>query len=206
LGRNRCPILFVFVFSLDGLLKPEYLSQPISYLELGANGWIQSANFIVLGLLLIVFAFGLTQKANLPIKKVPMLISTVLLLLVGLAFINDGMFVPAAPIESPNIIHAVLHGIGFEVIFLSLPIAYLLIGWQLRKIASWRIYGWYSIVSAFITVIPALFVIVSSFAPASSGAQSPSFVGLINRIFVIEALAWYVVTGVHMLTLIKRNR
>ena len=199
------PFLFVFVFSLDGFLKPEYLTQPISYLELGANGWLQRANFIVLGLFLILFALGFSQKMEPLIKRVPLLASTGLLLLVGLAFVNDGVFVPAAPGELQNVVHAVLHGVGFEVIFFSLPIAYLIIGWQLRKMATWRIYGWYSIVTGFITVIPALFVIVSSFAPTSSGAQSPSFVGLINRIFVIEALAWYVVTGIRMLTLVKRN-
>ncbi len=155
------PILFVFVFSLDGFLKPSYsaMSQPISYLEVGSNGWIQSANFIVLGLLLILFALG-----------------------------------------SQNAVHAVLHTTGFEVIFFSLPIACLIIGWQLRKTAVWHGYGWYSIITGLITVIPALFVLFSSFA--SPGTQTPSFAGLINRIFVVEALAWHVVMGIRMLTLV----
>ena len=199
------PFLFVFVFSLDGFLKPEYLTQPISYLELGKNGWLQSANFIVLGLLLIFFAFGLSQRMTHLIKRVPLLVSTGLLLLVGLAFVNDGVFIPAAPGELQTAVHAVLHGVGFEVIFFSLPLACLIIGWQLRKMADWRIYGWYSIITGFITVVPALFVLVSSFASASSGTQSPWFVGLINRIFVIEALTWYVVMGIRTLTFVKRN-
>ena len=70
------PFLFVFVFSLDGFLKPEYLTQPISYLELGANGWLQRANFIVLGLFLILFALGFSQKMEPLIKRVPLLAST----------------------------------------------------------------------------------------------------------------------------------
>jgi uncharacterized membrane protein len=197
------PVLFVFVFSFDGFLKPDYLSQPISYLEVGSYGWIQSANFIVLGLLLILFALGFFQRMNPLIKQLPLLISTVLLLLVGLAFANDGVFIPAAPSESQNAVHSVLHAIGFEVIFSLLPIACLIIGWQLRKTAVWRGYSWYSIITGIITVIPALFVLFSSFAP--SGTQSSSFVGLINRIFVVEALAWYVVMGIRMLTLVKKS-
>ncbi len=154
------PILFVFVFSLDGFLKPSYsaMSQPISYLEVGSNGWIQSANFIVLGLLLILFALGFSQRMDPLIKQLPLLASTALLLLVGLAFANDGVFIPAAPGESQNAVHGL------------------------------------------ITVIPALFVLFSSFA--SPGTQTPSFAGLINRIFVVEALAWYVVMGIRMLTLV----
>ncbi len=196
------PILFVFVFSLDGFLKPSYsaMSQPISYLEVGSNGWIQSANFIVLGLLLILFALGFSQRMDPLIKQLPLLASTALLLLVGLAFANDGVFIPAAPGESQNAVHAVLHTTGFEVIFFSLPIACLIIGWQLRKTAVWHGYGWYSIITGLITVIPALFVLFSSFA--SPGTQTPSFAGLINRIFVVEALAWYVVMGIRMLTLV----
>ena len=199
------PFLFVLIFSLAGFLKPTYLAQPISYLELGANGWLQRTNFIILGLFLILFTVGLSQRMNSLIKRMPLRVSTGLLLLVGLAFVNDGVFTPAAPGEIQNVVHAVLHGVGFEVIFFSLPIACLIIGWQLRKRASWRTYGWYSLMTGCITVIPALFVVVSSFTPASSGTQSPSFVGLINRIFVVEALAWYVITGIRLLTFAKRN-
>jgi hypothetical protein len=66
-------------------------------------------------------------------------------LLVGLAFINDAVFIPAATTESPTVAHAVLHGIGFDVIFFALPLACIIVGWQLRKTAAWRGYGWYSI-------------------------------------------------------------
>lgn len=194
------PILFIFVFSLDGFVKPDYsvMSQPISYLEIGWNGWIQSTNFMVLGLLLMLFALGFFQGMNLLIKRTPLLASTALLLLVGLTFINDGVFIPAAPGESQNVAHSVLHSIGFEVIFFALPLAYLIIGWQLRKTAGWRVYGWYSIIASVITIIPALFVLISSFSAPSTQA-SPS-AGLINRIFVVEALVWYVVMGIRLLT------
>jgi Protein of unknown function (DUF998) len=198
------PILFVFVFSLDGILKPGYsaMNQPISYLEVGSNGWIQSANFIVLGLSLILFAFGFFQSMAPLIRRLPLLISTVLLLLVGLAFVNDSIFIPAAPDESQNVIHSVLHTIGFEVIFFSLPIACLIIGWQLWKTTDWRGYSLYSIITGPITVVPALFVLFTlSAAPGTQNAP----VGLINRIFVVEALAWYVVMGMRMLSLIKKN-
>jgi hypothetical membrane protein len=195
------PILFVLIFSLDGILKPGYsaMDQPISYLGVGSNGWIQSANFIILGLSVILFAFGFFRRMEPLITRLPLLASTILLLLVGLAFVNDGIFIPAASAELQNALHAVLHTIGFEVIFFSLPIAYLIIGWQLWKITAWRGYSLYSIIAGLITVIPALFILFS--LSAAPGTQNPSFTGLINRIFVVEALAWYVVMGIRMLSL-----
>lgn len=194
-------VLFVLVFTLDGMLKPGYsaMSRAISYLEVGSNGWIRSTNFMVLGLLLILFALGFSQWMYPVIKQLPLRASTIFLLLVGLAFISAGLFTPAAPGESQNVVHAILHTTGFEVVFFSLPIACLIIGWQLRKTVAWRGYGWYSIITGLITVIPAVFGLISPFA--STGTQTPSFAGLINRIFVVEAFAWYVVMVIRMLTL-----
>jgi hypothetical protein len=106
---------------------------------------------------------------------------------------------PAAPGEAPDAGHAVLHTIGFEVIFFCLPAVCLLMGVQLRRIATWRGHGWYSIITGLVTVIPGVFVILSLFGPG--GDETPSFAGVINRFFVVEALAWYVVMGIRILTL-----
>ena len=54
------PILFATIFTVDGALTPGYsaYNEAISYLDLGTYGWIQRANFIIFGVLLIAFTIG----------------------------------------------------------------------------------------------------------------------------------------------------
>src|SRR5690348_7289944 len=58
------PILFTTTYLIEGALHPGYdlVRQPISDLELVTNGWTQSANFILFGLLIACFAFGLRKE------------------------------------------------------------------------------------------------------------------------------------------------
>jgi hypothetical membrane protein len=58
------PALFVSVFTIEGWLRPGYelLKMYISALSLGSRGWIQMANFIILGVLLFVFTRGVAAE------------------------------------------------------------------------------------------------------------------------------------------------
>ena len=55
------PLIFLIAYFTFGQLSPDFdmLRQPIGRLELMQYGWIQSANFIVFGLFISAFAFGL---------------------------------------------------------------------------------------------------------------------------------------------------
>ena len=56
------PILFTAGFLLqEAFRRDEYspLAEPVSALEAGPDGWIQQLNFVVLGVLTIIFAVGL---------------------------------------------------------------------------------------------------------------------------------------------------
>ena len=58
------PSLFTLTFLAQQLFRrAEYdpIAEPVSALEAGPNGWIQQANFVVFGLLLLTFAFGLDR-------------------------------------------------------------------------------------------------------------------------------------------------
>ena len=57
-------ILFNIVYFAFGAVTPNYdeMRQPIGNLELASHGWIQSANFIVLGLFVALFAVGLRKE------------------------------------------------------------------------------------------------------------------------------------------------
>jgi hypothetical membrane protein len=56
------PVLFTAVFlAQEAFRRGEYdpLAEPVSALEAGPNGWVQQLNFIVFGVLTILFAIGL---------------------------------------------------------------------------------------------------------------------------------------------------
>src|SRR5258707_939540 len=88
------PILFVLVFTLAGFLRPGYspLSQAVSDLGVGPNAWLQNANFVVFGLLLIAFAIGFYQGMRSVISRGWLVACLVLLMLSGVGIINGGIF------------------------------------------------------------------------------------------------------------------
>src|SRR4051794_18695959 len=55
------PIMFALVALVQSLLRPEHslLWHPISALAAGPSGWVQDANFLVFGSLMIAYAIGL---------------------------------------------------------------------------------------------------------------------------------------------------
>jgi len=196
------PILYILVFTFDGALRPGYsaIGMAVSFLLLGPSSWIEIANFITLGLLLIFFAFGFSQWMR------PLLVSgwrhasTVALVLVGVGFIMAALFVPD-PFGSPHqSVHAMLHNVAFTVAFLPLGIACLLIGNQLRSSLEWRLHGWYSMIAGLPLCIASLGSLL--FPPSSS---PPPRGGLFERILILIALSWYVILASHILIQEKRG-
>jgi hypothetical protein len=192
------PLIFVLVFMVNGALHPTYsaMSQAVSYLAVQSNGWIQDLNFLVLGLLLLLFAIGFHQRMHTVMSRKQLTVCTILLVLVGAGFTNECFFTAGAAGEPQNAFHIIMHNIGFIDIFFSLPILFFICGAQFRKTPIWRGYGWYSIIAGLVTVaLLAFFVYV--------GIQTSPFLGLVQRILIIEALAWYVVMSWRFLTLKK---
>ncbi len=91
------PLFFIVVFLMEGATRADYdpLRQPVSSLSIGDLGWMQSANFIISGVLILAFALGLwfvlrrTGDASTPS---PSTWGPVLIGLVGLGLIGAGIF------------------------------------------------------------------------------------------------------------------
>jgi len=60
------PVQFFVVLTVEGAIQPDYrpLHDTISELSLGPRGWIQTANFLVFGVLFMVFARGVKASVN----------------------------------------------------------------------------------------------------------------------------------------------
>ncbi|MEU7991336.1 DUF998 domain-containing protein [Streptosporangium canum] len=195
--------LFVVTFLIQGATRTAYnpLRHPVSSLALGGFGWIQTANFIVAGLLTLAFAVGL-RSALRPLggaTLVPVLIGAISLGLLGAGlFVTDP--VSGYPPGTPDAIlrhstHGILHDLFSMPTFLAWPIACIVSAIHfLRKGKS----GW-AIYSAATGL-----TFAGAFVLASMGfTQVEALVdlgGLFQRIAITAGFAWITLLAVHLLT------
>jgi hypothetical membrane protein len=182
------PVFLVLVFTLDGFMRPGYsqLQQTISSLGRGQNAWILNTTLTVFGLLLLLFVVGLYPWLAQIMKRQPVA-SCILLTITGLAAVCAGLFPEKDPAQ-PKALHGVIHSLAFLIAFILLIIAIFIIGLGVRRVPKLHRYSWYSLITGAITlVIFVLYFLLQSF--------HVSYVGLMERILVIEAFAWYAVTG-----------
>ena len=194
------PLLFTGIYTIDGFFLSSYsaLMEPIS--NLGAEGptpWIQNANFVLSGLLLVAFVAAFYQELRLLIRRGWLILSTFFFTLTGVALASAGFFHTDLPGYPPVTLHGMIHDIIFFVVFFSLLIALTITGLSLRKISGWRVYGWYSILTA--VGMLGLFVLLATMTDSR-------LAGLFQRIFEDEAFAWYVVMGFHFFMLERARK
>jgi hypothetical membrane protein len=132
-------ILSMLVITLDGFLRPGYspLYQMIS-------------DLVASGLLIMLFAIGFSQAMRNSISGRRLVASTSLFLLAGAGIANDGFFTEYNVADPHAALHDALHTLGFFVAFISLGIAFFLIGLQLRNDHARRGYGWYSLITGLV--------------------------------------------------------
>ncbi len=195
------PVLFWLVVIVDGFTKPGYDARKhfISELALGEHGWVQSANFIVVGLLIVAFAVGLRQlfSAGRASKFGPRLVA-----LVGLGLVASGIF-PTDPSNYPVKGDATLtaagaiHNFAFLVIMAAIIAACFVFGRRFREEPTWQGYGRYSVITGI--VVPGLLV-----AFIVSGSDQ-TFVGLTQRALVAVFFLWIEVIALRALRLMIRT-
>ena len=121
------PAFFVVSFLVQGAVRPGYdpLRHPVSSLSLGGGAaWVQSATFLITGLLVIAFAVGLGRAGC--GRWTPILIG-----LVGLGLMGAGVFTsdpingypPGTPIPAPRTTSGILHDQFSTPVFTALPAA-----------------------------------------------------------------------------------
>jgi hypothetical membrane protein len=195
--------LFIVIFLVEGATRANYepLRHPVSSLALGDYGWVQVANFIVVGLLTLAFAAGLRHTLR-PGKG-----STLGPLLVGIwavGLLGAGVFVtdPVSgyPPGSPDRLsgyswHGALHDLFSLPAFVALTAACFVFG---RRFATRGERGWavYSAISGL--------VFVSAFVLSSAGfGQAEGLVdlaGLLQRVAVAVGFGWITLLAVHLLS------
>lgn len=147
--------LFVIVSLLQGFTRDgfDFARHPISMLSLGDFGWIQIANFVLCGLLLVACAVGLRRVLH-PGRTGtwgPLLIG-----IFGLSLIGGGVFVadpamgfpPGTPEGPPPgmSVHGIVHGLAFAFGMISLITSFFVLA---RRFGAAGERGWarYSVIS-----------------------------------------------------------
>jgi hypothetical membrane protein len=145
-------ILSLLVITLDGLLRPRYspLYQMINDLGVGKNAWLLNSDLVASGLLIMLFAIGFSQAMRNSISGRRLVVSISLFLLDGEGIANDGFFTEYEVADPHAALYDALHRLGFFVAFISLGIAFFLIGLQLRNDRARRSYGWYSLINGLV--------------------------------------------------------
>lgn len=193
------PALFWLVVIVDGFTKPGYEAHEdfVSELALGDRGWVQSANFVVVGLLMLAFAVGLRQLFPSGRASVsgPLLVGTF-----GLGLVTSGIFrtdpanYPAGADTTIVTVHGMVHSMAFIIIVVSVITGCLVFAQRFRREPAWQGYGSYSGVTG--VLVPALLVLNIVW-------EQPGhpFTGLMQRALIVVFFAWFEVIALRALRL-----
>lgn len=193
------PVIFVGVFTLEGIVRSGYdpISMYISALSLGARGWIQIVNFLVLGLLLFLFTRGLAKEFS---TKNAARGGIIAFYVISVLFFISGPFVmdPAETPADQMSVHGLIHGIAGGIVFLLMPI---IMGIFLRCFlfdVEWKSFrGW----TLALAIVEALGVIAFIYVSSIPAEQSPyaNSLGLFQRIALIPFMVWVCIFAIKVL-------
>jgi len=138
------PPLFVAIFTLEGWLRPGYepFKMYVSALSLGSRGWVQIINFIVFGLLLLVFTRGVAAEFQ---SGKAARGGVILLTVIAVCYALSGPFVmdPTGTPQNQISLHGTLHGIFGAVVFSLMPVSCFVFLRRFREDPQWQfLQGW----------------------------------------------------------------
>ena len=184
---------FVFLFLIEGAIRGGYdpLRFAVSSLSIGEGGWLQVANFLATGLLVVAFAVGLRRQ---PKTSPPSVWGPALIGLTGVGLIGAGIFVSdplfGYPAELPLRVaqftfHGHLHDLFSVFFFAGLPGACLVFARRFARVGD-RKWSAYSTSTAIAMIV--VFVLT-----AIGFKQTAGFIevaGLLQRITIIIGFTW----------------
>jgi hypothetical membrane protein len=186
------PIIFWVMVIVESLLRPGYsqYNNFVSDLGVGHLAILQNINFIVFGILTIIFALGLRNALPTPMgRSLKAGVWMVILFAVGVGL---------AGIFPESYLSANSHNIVSATAFVAIIAAQLLIwqGLKNRDSNVWGRYASYSLISGLISII---LVIVLKIAILYG-----IYPGLSQRAFLIVSWAWVGITGIKLYKLTQK--
>ncbi|MFC4117652.1 DUF998 domain-containing protein [Nonomuraea zeae] len=198
--------LFVVTFLAQGAVRDHYdwLRHPVSSLALGGSGWIQTANFIVAGLLSLAAAAGLRRALTSSPQRRGSLWGPILVGAWAVALITAGVFttdpVSGYPPGTPDLLadygslHAALHDLLSLPGFVALPVACVVFAVRFARLREPGRAVWSGI--AAVVFVAADVLATSGFA---QNAALVAYGGLFQRVAVTAGWAWLTLLALHLL-------
>lgn len=170
--------LFAIVNFSFSAISPDYdlARQSLSDLELGRYGWIQSANFIVTGMFILAYAWGLRKEmvSGTGAVSVPLL-----QLVLGCAFIAQGAI-------------GHFHVIPAVMVFTSIMIGFFILSRRFAADERWANWAGYTNITAIIMIVFfALYI--------RSNLNHGSYTGIFQRGVLLTRVVWNLFFTVRLL-------
>lgn len=193
--------LFVVTFLAEGATRAGYepLRHPVSSLALGDYGWMQTANFVVAGLLTLAFAVGMRRVSPKLSIRGPLLVGVWAIGLIGAGiFPTDPVsgYPPGTPDKLTGYSwHGAIHDLAFSLPgFVALAAAcFVFCRWFAgRGDRRWAVYS----------ALTGLVFSVSFILASAGFGQAEDLVhlaGLFQRVAVAVGFGWLTLLAVHSL-------
>jgi hypothetical protein len=193
------PLLFVGVFTLEGWLRPGYnpLATYVSDLSIGPRGWIQIANFLVFGILMLIFTRA--AAAEFPDGKASKG-GVILLTIIAACYLASGPFVTdpiGTPLDQASV-HGTIHGIFGAVVFMLMPISIFVFLRRFHADPRWQFLQGWTLVFGTISALGLILLTLATKSPAIQGVFRDWF-GLIQRTAIVPFQLWLAVFALGML-------
>jgi hypothetical protein len=173
-------VLFVVVFLINDWIKAGYdpVRDFVSEAAIGRGGWVQIANFLMTGALMIAFSFGLRRAVS---RWTAWLVRAF-----GTGLVAAGVFVSDPVPSDVRTWHGIAHDVFSLVVFGALSAAcFTAARWRPNR--RWR---WYCVLTGI--AVPVLFVVTGGFPDTS---------GLVQRITIGIGWTWLAVLAVRAMRL-----
>ena len=179
------PVLFTAAFlAQEAFRRDEYdpVSEPVSALEAGPNGWIQQANFVVFGLLTILCAIGLHRGLQ-PTKRG--IAGPALLFLSGIALVCAGVVFPLREDAAGATYDPGGHIVGGFVFFNSSAIALIVLSRRMAHDQRWRDLSTYTLIAGAVALASA---VVMGTLVIPDDAPLHDWAGVVQRAVILLVL------------------
>ena len=197
------PLLFIIVFLIEGATRPGYSAwrHAVSQLSLGDQGWEQIANFIVCGLFLLCFAFGL--RLVLQSGKASfwgpgfVLLCGVLFIIAAIFPVNPALGYPpgVAPTYS---LHGLIHALVVTIFFGCLSALCFVLAQRFAGGPGGK--GW-ALYSRITGAVVATFYIATSVVTTldMNGVLPDAPGGLLQRVAIISGFGWIMLLALRLM-------
>jgi hypothetical protein len=184
------PLLFVATFTIEGWLRLGYepLSMFVSALSLGPRGWVQIANFVIFGVLLLAFTRRVASEFQ---DGKGSRAGIILLTIIAIGHIVCGPSVMDPPGTPPSetTFHGTVHGMAGGIVFLLMPITCFVFLRRFREDPNWQFLQGWTLALGAITASAVILLTVATKLPAMQDVFI-EWLGLIQRTAIVPFMGW----------------